>query len=108
MNINERIEKTEKDIKDVFEKSIQVMLKKNRQRGDCWRSSGLQGQFVEIHSMYNRLRNLIWEIGNKMDNKDWKDQVANALEDLRNFTMLAELCLDENNFKGDGFHNDKL
>lgn len=105
MNLKERIKKTEKDIEKYFENSKKIMLEKNRQRGDCWRNSGLLGQFIEIHSMYFRLRNLIWETKyeRESDLPLWKEQVTNALEDLRNFTILAELCLAENeiNFKGE-------
>ncbi len=103
MNLAERIRRTENDINKYFEKSKDTMIEKNRQRGDCWRQSGLLGQFIEIHSMYNRLRNLIWEgelEGELNALPDWKEQVTNALEDMRNFTILAELCLAEDNMKG--------
>lgn len=86
------------------------MLKKNAGRGDAWRNSGLLGQFIEIHSMYFRLRNLIWETAGKPFGNidDWKAQVSNALEDLRNFTMLAELCLLEDNYNGEDLTNELL
>lgn len=103
-DIKERIENTEHDIKEIMVSSVCIMLKKNKQRGDAWRFSGLIGQFIEIHSMYKRLRNLIWEIDTPKIGTDerveWDKQIKNALEDLRNFTMLAEICLNENNIKG--------
>lgn len=106
MDIKQRIIKTEDDIKRIFDNSLSVMLEKNSQRGDCWRNSGLLGQFIEIHSMYFRLRNLIWEIGPPIlehEYNNWEEQVRNALEDLRNFTMLGELCLIDDNFNGDKY-----
>ncbi len=105
-----RIEDTEKQVKEFFDKSMEIMLEKNRQRGDCWRGSGLLGQFIEIHSMYSRLRVLIYS--DTIPPKDspnyriWKDQVANALEDLRNFTVLGEMCLREGNLKGEGYFDE--
>lgn len=124
--MGKRIQNTEKQIEEYFERSKATMLQKNRDRGDCWRNSGLLGQFIEIHSMYFRLRRLIWDMGrpkkpssfdrdfvNKThqqanDMLHWEEQVRNALEDLRNFTMLAEMCLEEDNWKGDIYTDEKL
>ena len=113
-DLDSRKVRTEVEIRRIFEDSMQVMLEKNRQRGDCWRNSGLIAQFVEIHSMYFRLRNLIWEDKESIPDADsdkwteWEQQVANALEDLRNFTMLAELCLQERNIRGEKYTDDEL
>lgn len=98
---------TEEQIKSFFKQSEETMVRKNRERGDCWRQSGLLAEFIEIHSMYFRLRNLIWEskipdVGSN-EWKIWYNQVKNALEDLRNFTVLGELCLMEKNIKGDEY-----
>lgn len=107
-----RIENTEKQVNEFFEKSKKIMLEKNKQRGDCWRGSGLMGQFIEIHSMYSRLRVLIYE--SEIPEKgsilydEWRAQVENALEDLRNFTILGEMCLAENNIRGENYFNDIL
>ena len=104
--MKDRIEKTEKQINQYFDKSKSIMIQKNRDRGDCWRNSGLLAQFIEIHSMYFRLRNLLWigEIPKDLP-PEWRDQVQNALEDLRNFTILAEMCLNEGNIKGEEYCN---
>jgi hypothetical protein len=105
MNFQERVEKTESELRLVFENSLKIMIKKNRERGDCWRDVGLIGSFLEVRTMYFRLRALVWDnpvkIGDE-DYLDWKKEVKNALEDLRNYTMLAELSLDEDNIKGKG------
>lgn len=119
--LTERIAQTGRMIDGYMEKSKKTMLQKNADRGDCWRNSGLLGQFVEIHSMYFRLRRLIWDMGPpELIFKDgpistdwdnwvaWADQVENALEDMRNFTMLAEMCLKEGNFKGDKYTKEEL
>jgi hypothetical protein len=108
--LKERVEDTKQQITMFLNKSLLVMLEKNAQRGDAWRNSGLLGQFVEIHSMYFRLRNLVWETKCQplKDKAEWKAQIVNALEDLRNFTMLAELCVLEENWDGERFTDDIL
>ncbi len=102
---DQRVHNTERQLRSFFEKSLKTMLAKNSQRGDCWRPNGLLGQFCEIHSVYFRLRNLIWEqpMPSSIDPgyAEWSDAVANALEDLRNFTILGEMCLSEKNLKGE-------
>jgi hypothetical protein len=106
-SIEKRIESTEKQIKKYFDNSMRIMISKNRQRGDCWRMSGLKAQVIEIHSMYFRLRNLVLEMEAPGKNSDgwneWADQIQNALEDMRNFTILAELCLLEKNLIGEDY-----
>lgn len=101
--MKDRIQQTEEQIKKYFQESMDVMIEKNKQRGDCWRNAGLIAQFVEIHSMYFRLRNLIWnKFGNAQAfDPEWNEQVINALQDMRNFTILAELCVEERNMGGD-------
>ena len=95
-------ETTSELILDLNMRSLNIMLKKNRQRGDAWRGSGLVGTFIDIHSMYARLRKLIWDMGSEASLKDevWIAEVKNALQDMRNFTILSELCLEEENWKG--------
>lgn len=101
-----KIIKTENELRTVFEHSLQVMLNKNRERSDCWRSVGLIGSFLEIRTMYVRLRALVWEIEPpstvSIEYHHWKLEVKNALEDLRNYTMLAELSLEDDNIRGVG------
>jgi len=105
VDISQRMIETERQIKAVVADSTAIMVEKNRQRGDAWRGSGLLGQFIEIYSMYQRLKNLLWDIGpdefrNLTDNKAWFEAILNALQDMRNFTILAELCLKEKNYDG--------
>ncbi len=99
----------EERILDCLEKSTSIMLDRNTKRGDAWRGSGLMGQFIEIYSMCARLRRLIWDQGLPGDTTlttaagvdRWKDQVIDALRDMRNFTILAEFSIEEDNWKGD-------
>lgn len=106
-DLDRRIVETEQALRLYMTNSLNTMLGKNRDRGDCWRNSGILGQFIEIHSMYFRLRNLIYEMEipnpDSPEWKKWSDQVQNALEDLRNFTMLCELCLQEKNPRGEKY-----
>lgn len=108
-NYELRKKDTEAKIRMYFENSMSIMINKNNQRGDCWRNSGLVAQFIEIHSMYFRLRNLIYEEKipefNSSEWIDWAGQAMNALEDMRNFTILAELCITEGNIDGSKYTN---
>lgn len=104
-DFSDRVAKTEVDIVRVFGESLNTMLEKNRERGDCWRGVGLKGSFLEIRTMFFRARHLIWEQEPPTDKYElirWKADVVNALEDLRNYTMLAELSVMEENWYGEG------
>lgn len=104
-SFDERVAKTSADIVKVFNKSLSTMLKKNKERGDCWRGVGLKGSFLEVRTMFFRARHLIWEQEPPTDKDElerWKADVVNALEDLRNYTMLAELSVVEENWYGEG------
>jgi len=78
----------------------------NTKRGNAWEDIGLQGLFLEVRTMYLRLRNLVWdELANK--DKDWdrftqehKKRVANCLLDLRAYATLAELAVQDDNYFG--------
>ena len=91
----------------LMEKSMKILEDKNRERNDCWRGVGLRGAFLEIRSMFFRLRTYMWDtpippICTEAYEK-WKKEVENSLEDLRNFTLLAELSLNEDNIEGKGY-----
>jgi len=98
-------------IKKIAKESTKIMMIKNEERGNCSGDIGLFGCFLEVRTMYLRLRSLVWDKGppnslilpirTKKYNK-WKADVKNALEDLRNYTILAEIALEDNNIKGDG------
>ena len=103
MKLEDRVKKTNEDLKTVFERSLDTMLKVNEQRGDAWRGVGLKGCYLEIRTMFLRLRNLCWykkACANPTEYDEWKAAVVNALEDLRNYTMLAELSILEDNIEG--------
>jgi hypothetical protein len=56
--------------------------------------------------MFMRLKVLIWDRGepptiDMVEYKEWIEDVRNALVDMRNFTVLGELCLDDQNIMGD-------
>ena len=108
MDIDERISTTKDRITSHVLEGLEIMIQKNNDRGDAWRASGLLGQFIEIHSMYHRLRALIYEKPMRAFTKNWDEQVKNALLDMRNFTILADLCVDEKNFDGSNYILEKL
>lgn len=104
-SFKERVTRTNADLIKVFNKSLKTMLRVNKERGDCWRGVGLKGSFLEVRNMFFRARNLIWEQDpptDKVELERWKKDVVNALEDLRNYTMLSELSVMEENWWGVG------
>lgn len=90
----------------IAESSVNTMLRKNEERGNCSGDVGLLGLFLETRTMYLRLRNLVWDKGpppvKTEEYLNWKVAVQNALEDCRNYTILAEIALKNDNLKGDG------
>jgi len=81
--------------------AAQIMVEKNTARGDCWRAVGVAGGFVELHTCYNRLRTLLWDRPLHLDDPEWMADVENALQDMRNFTVLIELSLEARLATGD-------
>jgi len=69
------------------------MVEKNTKRGDAWRYTGVMGNFIDVHTCYMRLRHLVWDRPIDFDDPDWVADTANALLDLRNYTLLVELAM---------------
>ncbi len=88
--------------------AAQVMVEKNTARGDCWRSVGVLGGFLELHTCYNRLRTLLWDRVPRLDDPRWCADVENALQDMRNFTILIELAMEAKLLAGDSRIERKL
>ena len=96
----------------LVKESTRIMLKKNEERGNAAQDVGLLGLFLEVRTMYLRLRNLVWDTElNRINNPfnhdkdqraEWKKAVRNALQDLRNYTILAEIAMLDNNLTGIG------
>ncbi len=94
----------------LVKESTRIMIRKNEERGNCAIEVGLLGMFLEVRTMYLRLRNLVWDKDLTMIDKPvymdadarakWTKDVRNALQDLRNYTVLAEIALLDKNFKG--------
>jgi hypothetical protein len=89
------------DLVENCRQAFEIMLNKNTERNDCWKSTGILGAFVEIHSIYNRLREMIWN--RTMNTKDpvWMKELMNCTMDMRNFTVLMELAAQANLPYGD-------
>ena len=97
-------------IKALVKESTRIMMRKNEERGNAAQDVGLLGLFLEIRTMYLRLRNLVWDTElEKIENPfvfdadkraKWKKDVRNALQDLRNYTVLAEIAMLDDNFIG--------
>lgn len=94
----------------LVKESTRIMLRKNEERGGCSQEVGLLGLFLEVRTMYLRLRNLVWDRDlTVMENPfymdadarvKWIKDTRNALQDLRNYTILAEIAVLDKNFKG--------
>lgn len=100
------LDEAERRFKAATDNSLSIMITKNKQRGDCWRGTGVVGAFMEMRAIFFRLRNLIWEPGppdrEHADYNTWKADVIDAMRDLRNFTILGELSAEDDNLKGTG------
>jgi hypothetical protein len=96
-------------ILDIVKRSTDIMIEKNSQRGNASRQIGLLGLFLEVRTMYLRLRHLVWDTDPDNRKENWMSDVKNALQDLRNYTILAEIALQDGNFKGsnDSFLKEK-
>jgi hypothetical protein len=92
----EETDKLNLDLVENCRVAFEIMLNKNTERNDCWKATGVLGSFVEIHSIYNRLREMIWN--RKMDCRDekWMKELLNCTMDMRNFTVLMELAAKAN------------
>jgi len=97
-------EKTDERIVRIFNNSMQIMRRKNAERGDCWKYVGLLGTFVEIKSMYYRLKAIFWDKYKTNYDANYfeknKEEIRNCLVDIRNFTIIAEMALDDLNIDG--------
>ena len=86
----------------------------NEKRGNAWRDIGVCGLFLEVRTMYLRLRAMVWdELINSGTDFDWyrftkehKKGVANCLLDMRAYTTLLELAMQDDNYFGTGKDED--
>lgn len=110
---NREAAKTEEErsrIIALVKESTKIMLRKNRERGNVAQEVGLLGLFLEVRTMFLRLRNLVWDKDlSHLENPlfmpadarvKWTKDVRNALQDLRNYAVLAEMALLDKNYKG--------
>jgi hypothetical protein len=87
----------------------------NTKRGDSWRDIGAIGLFLEVRTMYLRLRDMVWneltdkerplgEFGSEDpdDIIEHRKRVFDCLTDLRAYTVLLELAVRDENYFGTG------
>lgn len=87
-----------------FAKSLAIMERNNKQRGDTWREVGAAGAYIELRNCVARLRELVWEAkAVPSDRSRWEDEIRNVCEDIRNFSVFCELCVEEENMDGDKY-----
>lgn len=88
-------------MKDVSDRTLLRLMQADRKRGHAWRDIGLIGLFLEIRTMYLRLRHQVWdEQSTTKSLPDYKPIIKDILTDLRTYSILAELALEDNNWKG--------
>jgi len=80
------------------EESLQLMLRKNKDYGSSFRTGGYLGCFMDMRSVFSRLIQMTYKGFN--ENKWNKAKLRDKLQDIRNFAVLAEICLDEDLFMG--------
>jgi hypothetical protein len=96
------------DLVEVARRATEIMFNKNTERNDCWKATGIMGAFVEIHSIYNRLREMIWNRPMDPTDEKWMRELLNCTMDMRNFTILMELAAKANLPMGDDSYERRL
>ena len=86
--------KVNPDLLRMIQEAAQTMVEKNTQRGDGWRTTGIMGNFIDLHTCYCRVRGLVWENPPRIGDAVWEADLRNALLDARNYTLLIELALE--------------
>ena len=84
----------------------------NTKRGDAWRDIGAIGLFLEVRTMYLRLRDMVWdqltadgrgEFGeDPISVADHRKRVFDCLLDLRAYAVLLEMAVWDENYFGTG------
>ena len=78
-----------------LQEAANIMVRKNAERGDCWQATCMMGAFVELHTCYNRLREMLWVRHSSIKlTKEFSEELLNVTQDMRNFTILLEMALD--------------
>ena len=102
--MEDKLKPTMAGILAVFMRDAARLGVANCERGDAWRALGAMGLFLEVRTMYLRLRGLFWDNlapGVTFDQMP-HGAILNALTDLKCYAALMQLALEENNLTGDG------
>lgn len=104
-----RAEESAKRAWELVRESLATFNEKNKERGDIFKAVGAKGAYLEIRTCTARLRKLIWDQG-EVPAQDWWDnwmpEVKNVCEDLRNFSVMLQMCAEEFNLDGREFNDD--
>ena len=100
-------------IDDVLVKTGNRLKSANAKRGNAWEAIGMLGLFLEVRTMYLRLRGMIWDgllrpgeadkqmlRGKLVIPNKYMERVYDCLLDLRAYTVLLEIALQDNNLLG--------
>lgn len=89
-----------------IEIAAQIMVRKSWERGQAWKRTGMYGAFIEIYSAYMRLVKLMEHVRGRDRLYDFfkedpyrekfREEVDNVCNDIRNFTTLLQLAMDNN------------
>jgi hypothetical protein len=113
------------DAYEAYIDSLVLLQKRNLERGDSWKAIGALGLFLEVRTMYLRLRGLFWDslspagrLGSDNKKEDfkslfrpsekWQEDVLNATIDMRNYTVLFDMALKSGNIYGYGEDDETL
>ncbi len=95
----------DKRIDKIFTENARRLQVANTKRSNAWEAIGAIGLFLEVRTMYLRLRGLVWDglfIHPTPHEPIDKEAIYDCLLDLRAYTALLELALQDDNFTGKG------
>lgn len=108
----EKIAAVNARIEAVLQKTATRLKAANAKRGNAWEGIGVVGLFLEVRTMYLRLRHQIWDeivvnrpITAADDNffsEEHLDRVLDTLLDMRAYSVLTELAIMDKNYTGKG------
>lgn len=81
----------------------ELFAAKNSQRGDSIRLGGLAGAIYEMTGIMGRLFKLVLEEQFDPNDLEQVKDLLNSLEDMHNYTVIAEMMYQDGNYRGKWF-----
>lgn len=95
-------------ISDILGMTTERLIQANTKRGNAWEAIGSLGLFLEVRTMFLRLRALLWDggmpkqltQGELIVPDEYKKQVCDCLLDLRAYATLLQMAVQDENWIG--------